>query len=107
MRVRILAALLLFALAGAAATLAFPVKPVRILVGASTGGTTDTLARAVGAEMAKLLGQPVLVENRPGAGSNIAAEAVARAPADKFAAFVRQDIWRWAPVVKYSGAKAE
>ena len=62
----------------------FPAKPIRLLVGASPGGTTDTLARAVGQETAKLLAQPVVVENRPGAGGNIAAEAVARAPADGY-----------------------
>jgi len=57
-------------------------KPVRILVGASAGGTTDTLARAIAPEMSKALGTPVIVENRPGAGGNLAAEAVARSPAD-------------------------
>jgi tripartite-type tricarboxylate transporter receptor subunit TctC len=61
---------------------AWPSKPIRILVGVTTGGTTDTLARFLGQEMAKELGQPVIVENRVGAGGNIAAEAAARAPAD-------------------------
>jgi len=61
---------------------AWPSKPIRILVGVTTGGTTDTLARFLGQEMAKDLGQPVIVENRVGAGGNIAAEAAARAPAD-------------------------
>ena len=60
----------------------FPTKPVRLLVGASAGGTTDTMARAIGAEMAQILGQPFVIENRPGAGGNIAAEAVAHAPPD-------------------------
>ena len=61
---------------------AWPSKPIRILVGVTTGGTTDTLARFLGQEMGKELGQPVIVENRVGAGGNIAAEAAARAPAD-------------------------
>jgi tripartite-type tricarboxylate transporter receptor subunit TctC len=61
---------------------AWPSKPIRILVGVTTGGTTDTLARFLGQEMSKELGQPVIVENRVGAGGNIAAEAAARAPAD-------------------------
>ncbi len=62
----------------------WPAKPIRILVGVTTGGTTDTLARFIGQEMAKDLGQPVIVENRTGAGGNLAAEAVARAPADGY-----------------------
>ena len=56
--------------------------PVRILVGAPAGGTTDTMARALAQEMGKALGRTVVVENKPGAGGNIAAETVARAPAD-------------------------
>ncbi len=56
--------------------------PIRILVGAPAGGTTDTMARTLAADMGRVLGRVVVVENRPGAGGNIAAEAVARAPAD-------------------------
>lgn len=56
--------------------------PIRILVGASPGGSTDTLARAVGTEMGKLLGRQVIVENRAGAGGNLAADAVAKAAPD-------------------------
>lgn len=56
--------------------------PIRILVGAPAGGTTDTMARTLATEMGRALGRSVVVENRPGAGGNIAAEAVARAPAD-------------------------
>lgn len=58
------------------------VPPVRILVGAPAGGTTDTMARTLAMEMGKVLGRNVVVENRPGAGGNIAAEAVARAAPD-------------------------
>jgi len=57
-------------------------QPIKILVGAPPGGTTDTMARAIAAEMAPALGQTVIVENRPGAGGNIAADAVAKAPPD-------------------------
>ena len=56
--------------------------PARILVGAPAGGSTDTLARALAQELGRLLGKVVVIENRPGAGGNIAAEAVAKAMPD-------------------------
>ncbi len=56
--------------------------PVRILVGAPAGGSTDTLARALANELGRHLGKTVIVENRPGAGGNIAADAVAKAAPD-------------------------
>jgi len=56
--------------------------PIRILVGAPAGGSTDTLARTLATEMGRLLGRTVIVENRPGAGGNIAADAVAKAAPD-------------------------
>lgn len=56
--------------------------PIRILVGAPAGGSTDTLARNLANEMGRQLGRTVVVENRPGAGGNIAAEAVAKAAPD-------------------------
>ncbi|KRB28707.1 tripartite tricarboxylate transporter substrate binding protein [Acidovorax sp. Root70] len=56
--------------------------PIRILVGAPAGGSTDTLARTLAIEMSRLLGRTVIVENRPGAGGNIAADAVAKAAPD-------------------------
>jgi tripartite-type tricarboxylate transporter receptor subunit TctC len=76
----LLGALLLTAAAPSRA--AFPTKPIRLLVGASAGGTTDTLAREIADDMGRSLGQPVVVENKPGAGGNIAAVEVMRAPAD-------------------------
>lgn len=57
-------------------------SPMRILVGASPGGSTDTLARTVGAEMSRILGRQIIIENRSGAGGNLAADAVARAAPD-------------------------
>jgi tripartite-type tricarboxylate transporter receptor subunit TctC len=63
---------------------AYPVKPIRILVGFAAGGGTDTGARMVANEISKSLGQPVIVENRPGSGGIIATEAVAKAPADGY-----------------------
>ena len=56
--------------------------PVRILVGAPAGGSTDTMARTVAQAMGQQIGRVVVVENRPGAGGNLAAEAVARAAPD-------------------------
>ena len=67
-----------------AAMAAYPDKPIRLVVGFSAGGTTDVVARVVGKEVGEALGQPVVVENRPGAGSNIAAELVARADPDGY-----------------------
>jgi len=76
-----------FALAGAclpAASAAFPEKPIRILVGFPAGSTGDLIVRILGPRMTQGLGQPVIVENRPGAGSSIAAEAVAHAAPDGY-----------------------
>lgn len=57
-------------------------KPLKLVVGATPGGTTDRVARGIAQEMSGILNQTVIVENRPGAGGNIAADAVARAPKD-------------------------
>lgn len=62
----------------------WPQKQVRIMVGFSPGGTTDVLARIVAKELTESLGEPVIVENRPGAGSNIATQQVARAKPDGY-----------------------
>ena len=60
----------------------YPSRPIKLLVGAPAGGTTDTIARVIAEPMAASLRQPVLVENRPGAGGNLAADAVAKATPD-------------------------
>jgi len=57
-------------------------KPLRVLVGFAAGGATDVSARMLGQKLSDLLGQPIIVENRPGSGGLLATEAVARAPAD-------------------------
>ena len=56
----------------------YPTRPVRIVVGFPPGGSTDTIARIIGQWLSQRLGQPFVIENRPGAGSNIGAEAVVR-----------------------------
>ena len=61
---------------------AFPTKPVRVIVAFTPGGATDIIARTLMPRLAELWGQPVVVENRPGAGGSLAAQIVARAPAD-------------------------
>jgi tripartite-type tricarboxylate transporter receptor subunit TctC len=63
---------------------AFPTKPITIIVSVSAGGSIDTIARTLAEELAKSLGQPVIVENRPGANGNLAAQAVARAAPDGY-----------------------
>jgi len=62
----------------------YPTQPVRILVGYPPGGANDILARVMGQWLAQRLGQPFIIENRPGAGSNIATEAVVRSAADGY-----------------------
>lgn len=62
----------------------WPNKPVRIVVPFAAGGTTDILARAVAPELSKAFGQQFIVDNRAGAGGNVGAELVARAPNDGY-----------------------
>lgn len=62
----------------------YPSKPVRLVVGFAPGGSTDVVARMLARKLGESFGQPVIVDNRPGASSNIAAQHVARSPADGY-----------------------
>lgn len=62
----------------------YPNKPIRLILGFGAGGGTDVITRALAQKMTEILGQPVVVENKAGANGNIAAEMVAKAPADGY-----------------------
>ena len=66
----------------------YPVRPIRMIVGYSPGGGNDLIARIVAAKLQEKLGQPVIVDNRPGAQSIVAAEAVAKSPSDGYTLLV-------------------
>jgi tripartite-type tricarboxylate transporter receptor subunit TctC len=85
---RCLTAILLAALAGQAFAQDWPQRPLRMLVGFGAGGGTDILARIVAPAMGTALGQPVVIENRPGAGGSIAANVVAKSAPDGYTAFL-------------------
>lgn len=81
LRILLLSLVLSFSLPGLACA-AWPNKPVHILVGWAPGGATDVVARIIAQHLSETLGQPFIVDNRPGAGGNIAANLAAHAPAD-------------------------
>ena len=76
------------ALGSSAAQADYPDRPIRIIVPYTPGGTIDVLARLVGPRLTAAWGQPVVIDNRPGAGGNIGADAVAKAPPDGYTLFL-------------------
>ena len=69
---------------GGACAQSFPAKPIRYIIAFPPGGSNDILARIIGARMTELMGQTVIVDNRPGGGANIGAEAIARSAPDGY-----------------------
>ncbi|MGH8818052.1 MAG: Bug family tripartite tricarboxylate transporter substrate binding protein, partial [Achromobacter pestifer] len=87
LRARVLAFACLLSLplaGGSVLAQSYPARPISLIVPFPAGGTTDVLARALGQELAKSLGQPVVVENKPGAGSTLGADYVAKAAPDGY-----------------------
>src|SRR6476619_3355724 len=78
------AAAIACAISQSACALDYPTKPVRLIVGVAPGGANSNVARLVAQTLSERLGQPVVVENRPGAGGNIGLEAAANAPPDGY-----------------------
>ena len=78
-------------LAAAAAHAQYPSRPIRLLVPNPPGGATDTLARLVAPKLGEALGQPLVVDNRPGSNGNLASELAAKAPPDGYTLYVAAD----------------
>jgi tripartite-type tricarboxylate transporter receptor subunit TctC len=87
MRIGALAAVLLLFACGVAAQ-PYPSRPVRLVVGFAPGGAADVVARSLQDPLSRALGQPIVVDNRPGAGSSIAAEHVAKSAADGYTVLI-------------------
>lgn len=80
--------LVMSALVPARAQSDYPKRPIRVILGFAAGGGNDIFARLVGAKLSEILGQPVVIENKPGAGGRLSAEYVSRQPADGYTLLV-------------------
>src|SRR5947207_15967835 len=83
-RLRILTLALITLVSGYAAAQTWPSRPVKIVVPATTGGAIDLIARSLAEKMSGPLGQPVVVENKPGAANNLGTDFVAKSPPDGY-----------------------
>ena len=95
-------------LPGAANAQTYPVRPIRLIVAAAPGGGTDFMARAVGQKLSESLGQQVVVDNRPGAGSTIGFELAMKAPPDGYTLLMITPSWSINPSlypIKFDAAK--
>lgn len=84
----------------------FPSQPIQIVVGFTPGGSADTTARIVGDGISRELGQPVVIVNKPGAGTNIAAQFVSKAPADGYTLLFGGTSLVYSPGLLYPSMKA-
>src|SRR5438445_11348473 len=75
---------LVLALGATSALAAWPEKPIKVLIGYAPGGSTDLVARLLSAKLSEKLGQPVVIENKPGSAGDFAAELMLQAPADGY-----------------------
>jgi tripartite-type tricarboxylate transporter receptor subunit TctC len=87
------AVLIAVGVAGGACAQQYPTKPIRIVAPFGAGGLVDVLARAAGEKLRASLGQPIIVDNRPGSGGNIGADIVAKETADGGAGSARLGAW--------------
>src|SRR2546421_6226044 len=77
-------AIAMLAIAGNAASQAYPSRPIRVVLPFAPGGSTDALARILAPRLGEVLGQTVIIDNRPGAGGNLAADIVAKSTPDGY-----------------------
>ena len=102
-RAALLGVLLLAAMPLAALAQSYPDKPIRLIVGDAPGGAPDTLGRLLAQRMSESMGQPVVVDNRPGAGGLVGAEIAAKAAPDGYTLFLNTTtVWAILPNVKKS-----
>ena len=80
----VVAALAVLAVSVSAFSQNYPTRPIRLVLGAAPGGSADAGARIMAPQLSQLLGQGIVIDNRPGANNNIATELVAHAPADGY-----------------------
>jgi tripartite-type tricarboxylate transporter receptor subunit TctC len=97
-------AFLLFVVSQNALPQAYPFKPVRLVVGLAPGGATDIMARTIAPALSEELGQPVVVDNRPGAAGSIGAALVAKAPADGYTLFLASSSFTSNAVLQAGGS---